>query len=327
VKSVLGLPDQVPYASHPLHDDERTWPETNCYVDLWIEVLHAQRLEPTAGLAFTLGLDFEGDQYTFFKYSLDELRLLYGVEVQELNVWRPLAEQAAEQVELGRFFMPEIDSFYLPDTAGVTYQIDHGKSSIAVDQIDIEKRTLKYFHNRGYHTLTGPDFSGALRRDEHSPVPGVLPPYAEIAKLERVVHLPPGELAERSVGLLRKHLALRPARNPIARHREQIVRDLEWVKSEPLATFHLYAFATVRQAGACFGLTASYLRWLEAQGQKGLEPAAAAFETISTTAKTVQFKLARMANLKRDVDVTPLLQAMELAWDEGMSRLADSYHD
>src|SRR5207248_1612605 len=137
------------YTSHALHDDERAWPETNCYVDLWIEVLHAQGLEPTAGLAFTLGLDFEGDQYTFFKFSLDELRDLYGVEVQELNVWRPLAEQAAEQVRLKRFFMPEIDSFYLPDTAGVTYQIDHGKSSIAVDSIDLERRTLRYFHNRG----------------------------------------------------------------------------------------------------------------------------------------------------------------------------------
>ena len=73
------------------------------------------------------------------------------------------------------------------------------------------------------------------------------------------------------------------------------------------------------------GLTASFVRWLEAHGEQGLEPAALAFETLSTTAKTVQFKLARMANLKRDVDITPLFETMERAWDEGMGRLVERY--
>lgn len=325
--SVLGLAERGPYTSHALHSDDRTWPETNCYVDLWIEVLHAQGLEPTAGLAFTLELDFEGDQYTFFKFSLDEIRALFGIEVQELNVWRPLAAQAVEQVSLGRLFMPEVDSFYLPDTAGVTYQIAHGKSSIAIDAIDLERRELRYFHNRGYHMLSGADFAGVFRLDEHAPAAGVLPPYAEIAKVDRAENVRPDELARRAVALTRTHLARRPAKNPIAQQRAQIARDLEWLKQEPLETFHLYAFATVRQAGACFALTASYLRWLEAHGELGLEPAATAFDTISTTAKTVQFKLARVANLKRDVDVTPLLETMERAWDEGMSRLVDHFGD
>jgi hypothetical protein len=325
--SVLGLPAQGVYSPHRVHADEGTWPETNCYVDLWVEVLHAQGLEPVAALAFTLGLDFEGDQYTFFKFSLDDLRSLYGVEVQELNVWRPVVVHAVDQVALGRLFMPEMDSFYLPDTAGVTYQIEHGKSSIAIDDIDVERRTLRYFHNRGYHTLSGADFAGVFRLDEHAPVAGVLPPYAEIAKLDRVVHLPPAELAARAVALARTHVAQRPRHNPIARHRAQFARDLEWLKGEPLASFHQYAFATVRQAGAGFSLAATFLRWLESHGEDGLEPAAAAFETISTTAKTLQFKLARMANLKREVDVTPLLETMERAWDEGMSRLVDYYGD
>ena len=95
------------YASHPLHGDDRTWPETNCYVDLWIEVLHARGLEPLAGLAFTLGLDYEGDQFTFFKFPHADLRVLFGIEVQELNVWRPLEVHAAEQLALGRMLMPE----------------------------------------------------------------------------------------------------------------------------------------------------------------------------------------------------------------------------
>ena len=37
----LAALDPQNYAPHPLHDAERIWPETNCYIDLWIETLHA----------------------------------------------------------------------------------------------------------------------------------------------------------------------------------------------------------------------------------------------------------------------------------------------
>ena len=50
------------------------WVEKNCYVDVWIELLHALGLEPLAMLAFTVAVDFEGDQWTFFKPSHDDLR-------------------------------------------------------------------------------------------------------------------------------------------------------------------------------------------------------------------------------------------------------------
>jgi hypothetical protein len=325
--SVLGLAEGGAYTTHPIHDDERTWPETNCYVDVWVGVLHSLGLDPLAGLAFTLGIDFEGDQYTFFKFSHADLWSLYGIEVQELNPWRSVAIHAAEQEALGRFLMPEVDSHFLPDTAGVSYKIDHAKSTIAIAHIDIERRILHYFHNRGYYTLSGDDFAGVFRLDGYAPVEGVLPPYVEIAKLDRIVKLSPDELVQRAVGLTRAHLARRPARNPISQHRDRLQRDLEWLKGEPLSTFHQYAFATVRQAGAGFGLTASYLRWLSANGEAGLEQAAEAFETLSTTAKTIQFKLARMANLKRDVDLTPLMESMERAWDDGMAQLVARYGD
>jgi hypothetical protein len=87
--------------------------------------------------------------------------------------------------------------------------------------------------------------------------------------------------------------------------------------------FHQYAFATVRQAGSCFGLTSSFLTWLDDNGQSGMAEAAAAFERIATEAKTVQFKLARMARLKRDADVAPHFVQMASSWDEGMQRLTD----
>ena len=57
----------------------------------------------TAALAFTIGLDFEGDQYTFYKFPLPDLQDLYGIEVQELNIWRPLLQQAQRRAgRLGR---------------------------------------------------------------------------------------------------------------------------------------------------------------------------------------------------------------------------------
>ena len=50
------------YSAHALHSLDRSWPETNCYTDLWIELLHALGMEPHAMLPFLFSLDFEGEQ-------------------------------------------------------------------------------------------------------------------------------------------------------------------------------------------------------------------------------------------------------------------------
>jgi hypothetical protein len=311
------------YVSHLLHGDERTWPETNCYVDLWIELLHSHGLEPRAALAFTFGLDFEGDQYTFYKFPHRDLRVLYGVDVQELNIWKPLAVHAAEQCALGRVLMPEVDAFYLPDTAGVSYRYDHSKTTIAIAAIDARAHTLQYFHGRGFYTLGGNDFAGLFRLGEFAADASVLPPFAEIAKLDQIRALEMPELTERAMALARFHLAAAPGSNPVARHAARLAEDLAWLREQPLGVFHQYAFATVRQAGSCFDLASAFLFWLDEQGRPGFQDVAAAFGRISTEAKTVQFKLARMARLKRDADVAPHLAEMVAAWDEGMSRLTD----
>ena len=39
------------YQSHFSHAGERIWPETNCYLDLWIETLHALGLDPVPAFA------------------------------------------------------------------------------------------------------------------------------------------------------------------------------------------------------------------------------------------------------------------------------------
>lgn len=322
--SVLRL-DPLTHVPHALHAPERVWQQTNCYVDLWIETLHGLGLEPTAALPFTVGLDFEGDQYTFFKFPLGDLQELFGVEVQELNIWRPLVEHAVEQTALARIMMPEVDSWFLPDTQGVSYRLDHAKSSIAIRHIDVAAETLGYFHNAGYHTLSGDDFRGLFRLDEDQRGPPVLPPYTEIAKLGNLERLPAAELARRSRALLCRHLVRRPRANPIEAHRARLEGDLGWLREQPTETFHLYAFATVRQLGACFGLLGSYLRWLGGREDRVAASAAQSCDEIASTAKTLQFKLARVVTCRKDADVSELFDRLAASWERTMLALDRQY--
>ena len=77
------------------------WAETNCYADVWIELAHALGYEPNAALPFTFAIDFEGDQWTFFKFPLEDLYDLFGLKVQELMIWGPLATRLEEQIGRG----------------------------------------------------------------------------------------------------------------------------------------------------------------------------------------------------------------------------------
>jgi hypothetical protein len=221
--------------------------------------------------------------------------------------------------------MPEVDAFYLPDTAGISYRNEHGKTTIGITSIDVDRGVLQYLHGRGLHTLGGNDFHGLFRLGEFAGDVGMLPPFAEIAKLDATRVLETPVLVDRAMALARLHLAAAPRSNPIARHAARLSDDLAWLRDQPLEVFHQYAFATVRQAGSCFDLTSAFLNWLEENGQRGLSEAASAFGRLSTEAKTVQFKLARMARLKRDADIAPHVAQMVAAWDEGMSRLTDRF--
>ena len=86
--------------------------------------------------------------------------------------------------------------------------------------------------------------------------------------------------------------------------------------------FHYYSFATLRQCGACFELLETFSRWLSAGGIDGLELAADDFRQIANGAKTLQFKLARVAGRQRDLDVHPMLDDMAASWEAGMDKLA-----
>ena len=317
--------DTATYDRHPLHRSDRAWPESNCYVDLWLELLHAAGLEPAAALPFTLAVDVEGDQWTFFKFPLADLYALYGVDVFELNVWRPLIQHIEDQLTLGRPSLVEVDAFYLPDTAGTTYRTEHVKTTIGIQAMDAPTRRLGYFHNAGYYELDAADFTGLFRLEGHLTDAEFLPPYVEVAKLGARPPLSGRALVIASLALLGAQLARRPHHNPFRRYAARIASDLETLAGQPLAHFHAYAFATLRQCGASFELGGAYLRWLESRGEAGLEPVAVRCDLIATTAKMMQFKTARLVSAHRPFDPGPMLETMAGAWDEVMTELTGRY--
>ncbi|MFO1023189.1 MAG: DUF1839 family protein [Planctomycetales bacterium] len=309
------------YQRHLIHTRERNWVETNCYVDVLIELLHGWGFEPVAALPFTVGIDFEGDQWTFFKFPHGDLRELFGLEIQELAVWRPLVSHVEEQIALGRPVLVELDSFYLPDTAGTAYQLAHTKSTVAAIAIDVEARRLGYFHGQGYYELHGDDFDNVFRTKGFED-PAFLPPYVEIVK-RRQFAMSRAELVRTSLDLLRKQLEWLPERNPFESFKDRFARDLTWLANEPLEVFHQYSFATWRQFGACYELTAVYLRWLADHGVPGLEPALAPFEELSTSARTIQFQLARAMARKKPLDLSTLDRMGDL-WNNALGQLLRS---
>jgi hypothetical protein len=290
-------------------------------VDLWIELLHAAGREPLAALPFTLAVDLEGDQWTFFKFPLADLDALFGIEVFELNIWRSLVKHVGDQLSLGRPSIVEVDAFYLPDTAGTSYRAEHVKTSIAVQALDDGARRLGYFHNAAYYELGGDDFSGVFRLDGRLAGPEYLPPYVEVAKLGARPALEGRALLAASIDRLRDHLARRPSVNPFRRYAAAFDKDVQWLAGEPLTTFHGYAFATLRQCGAAFDLAGAYLRWLGRQGEAGLENAAAACDRIAGAAKGLQFATARAVHTRRRADSLPALETMAAAWDDVMDVL------
>ncbi len=224
MKQLLPL-DPARHERHGIHARDRDWTETNCYVDAWVELLHAWGFDPVAALPFTLAIDFDADQWTFFKYPLADLFDMYGLAVQELALWRPLAAHLEEHVGNGRPVLVEVDSYYLPDTAGMAYRIEHVKSTIGVNEIDVENRRLGYFHGQGYFHVCGDDYVNLLHL-RGGDNPAMLPPYAEVVKRRRVPPLAGGELTEASVRSLRRQLTLLPDSNPFRRFKARLGADL-----------------------------------------------------------------------------------------------------
>lgn len=311
--SLLGL-DPATHRSHPLHADDRTYVETNCFVDCLIELVAAAGHEPEAMLGGAVEADFEVDQWTFFKPSSEDLRLLHGIDLHEVQLYRRDApRQIAERLALGQTVMPEVDAFYLPDTATTSYRTEHVKTSVVVEAIDPAARVLRYFHNAGYHEVSGDDYDALLR--SHPSADGVLPPYVDGLRLDPDRALHGDDLRKEALRLLGVHLGRRPT-DPWERFGVRLAADLPGLLEADLADYHHYAFATARMAGAAFELLASHVRWL--LGPDG-EAVAAQLDDVVGGTKMLLFRLAR----RRAFDTAGVVGPMAEAWAAATSGLDD----
>ena len=97
-------------------------------------------------------------------------------------------------------------------------------------------------------------------------------------------------------GLLARHAARLPERNPVAAFAEQLGADLEGLYGD-VEAYHAYAFATLRQCGAAWSMLAEFLGWL---GQAGA--AAALAEELADGSRVLLLKLARATRSGRPLD-------------------------
>lgn len=311
--ALLGL-DPSSYRPHAIHTPgERTYTETNCYSDILIELIHARGDEPLAAMGFTVAMDFEGDQWTFFKPPPEDLETLFGIDIHEMQPYRPIPLQIEEQIAAGRTMIVELDSWYLPDTEATSYRREHVKTSVIAEAIDPGGERLRYFHNTSLHELGGEDYRGVFRLGRPFS-DDVLPPYAELVRFDAGPRLEGDELRDRAVELLRHHLGRRPASNPFARFEEALARDLSGLLEGDLTTYHDYAFATVRMFGSAFEITASHVDWLLGSGGS---PASAELRQIVDASKVLSMKLAR----RKRFDPAPLLDELAGSWERAMAAL------
>ncbi|RAK52556.1 DUF1839 family protein [Phenylobacterium deserti] len=296
------------FQPHALHAPDRTWAETNCYVDLWIEVLHALGLPAEAALGFAARQDFEGDQFSFTKFPLEDLETLFGLRVQELAIYEPVEQHALLQMLRGRMCLIEVDPFWLPDTGIAAYRTTHGKTTIAPNRIDLAGKRMEYFHNAGYFVLEGEDFDGVFPAS--TPYGAPFRPYVEFTTLEPL-RLPAEELRARAATLFASHWAKRPARNPIRAFQMEAPARAEALAGRGEQAFHDFAFHNLRLLGANFDLLGAGLTWLS----DGADPRIAACETIAATAKGAQFQLARAVARRRFEGFAQALDPAAEAWE------------
>jgi hypothetical protein len=303
--------DPASYVPHAVHRAaDRTYVETNCYTDVVVELLHARGDEPLGALGSNVRLDFEGDQWSFFKPDPTDLELLYGVDVHEMQPYRPLPEQIEGQLAQGRTMSVELDAWWLPDTAATSYRREHVKTTVIAEAIDPGAEVFRYFHNAGLHELSGEDYRELF-------TPGALPPYTELVRFDAGPRLQGSALREAARERLAWHLARRPTSNPFERFGFALERDLPALLDGDPAQYHAYAFATVRMAGSGFELLASEAEWLFGGSDGPAGDAVAAMREIVDGCKLLSLKLAR----RRAFEPGPRIADLARAWERATGGL------
>lgn len=300
---------------HFTHSPDRIWTETNCYLDLWIELLNCLDLDPVPALAGLLSVDHDGMAWTFGKQQQADLRRLYGLEVDEENSWLPVLELVETGPARGVLHTVEVDSWWLPDTTGTAYRTEHVKTTITPVHVDRQARELRYLHNAGLYQLSGPDFDGVFGLTAESAL--TLPPYIEVIR-----YFPERARPEELADIVREQLGRRPHGNPIDRLAVCVEHAMGWLPTAGVERFHLWAFASLRQCGASAELLADLAEHLDREFP-GAAAAALPLRAVAAKAKSLQFKMARAAG-GRTVDVAPILQAMAAEWEMAFTTITDA---
>jgi hypothetical protein len=308
--SLFGA-DPASYVPHAVHAAaDRTYVETNCYTDVIVELLHARGDEPLGALGSTVRLDFEGDQWTFFKPDPYDLVELYGIDVHEMQPYRELPAQIEDQLRDARTMSVELDAWWLPDTSATSYRTEHVKTTVIAEAIDREAEVFRYFHNAGLYELGGEDYRRIFER-------GALPPYTEVVRFDAGERLRGDALRAAARERLAWHLARRPRSNPFERFGLALERDLPSLLEGDPADYHAYAFATVRMVGSGFELLASEVEWLFGGSDGPARDAVAAMGEIVDGGKLLSLKLAR----RRAFDPGPRIADLAGAWERATGGL------
>lgn len=321
---------------HALHTGE------SGAIDPWIELLAALGLDPHALWPAAVALDFVGDQWTPFAPPHDELRPLYGIDVHALTVWRPLAEHAIEQLSAGRPLRVDVDAFWLPDSAG--HHRDHSKTTIVLNEVDLDARRIAYFHAAGYFEARGDAVTHLLGLEDDTSdleaiadwrgsrvaevgaaavalAEGQLAPHAEIVRIDRRLARSTEELQMLALHHLGNHLAFRPATNPMRRFAERLADDLPLLRDYGTGYAGQWASVTLRRLVAAGEFVARGLAWQEAAPGSTLHAAAQAFERIVHDGSALDAKLQRALASTKAAGLAPLLDGIANAWDDGMAAL------
>lgn len=200
------------WIAHRLHALDRDWPETNCELDHWIELAAFNGLEPEAMLGFTVAQDYLGDQFTLLVPPKEDLRRLYGASADMYALYGHFEDQIVARTAAGGVIALDTDAFYLPDSFGVSYRRRHVKTTIAIQAVRPQERSLDYFHNLGFWRLEGEDYDMVVFRPPHLQIDDIIPPYAELIRFERDPMRGAG-LRAATIDVLRTHLTRAEARS------------------------------------------------------------------------------------------------------------------
>ena len=265
-------------------------------------------------------MDFEGDQWTFFKPPPEDLELLFGIDIHEMQPYRPLPLQA-RRADRQRPHADRRARLLVPARHRGDQLPQRARQELGRDRGDRPRGAS------GCATSTAPACTSSPARttaassaSAASSSTDVLPPYTELVRFDAGPALRGDELRDAAPARCCADTSpRRPASNPFLRFghaaRATTCRAC-WRATSP--TYHAYAFATVRMVGAAFEVAASHVDWLLGRGRG--QSAATRCARIVEGCKALSLQARPPARVRPERRRSSELAA---AWDEAMARLEE----